>query len=168
MIPEWFRRMMGYPMAKMFYTANEAKTVLHCDDAALKQFCHTGQLREFRDGPRLMFKSDQVDLLAIETGLTQRTVNYQNGTIDGVGNILVKFDEAAMVGPDPETTGKMTDEEIANTAAELKEMLIKTNNLVARLRSNGVRVMARLSNSATPNNHERYVFDIEITRTVTY
>ena len=34
----------------------------------IKQFAREGRLREFRDGPRLMFKADQVEQLRSEIG----------------------------------------------------------------------------------------------------
>ena len=50
-------------MAKMFYTLEEAKTALAKSEDEIKQFAREGRLREFRDGPRLMFKADQVEHL---------------------------------------------------------------------------------------------------------
>ncbi|HLL89415.1 MAG TPA: hypothetical protein VK324_08935 [Tepidisphaeraceae bacterium] len=53
-------------MAKMFYTMDEAKAALAKSEEEIKQFAREGRLREFRDGPRLMFKSDQVENLKNE------------------------------------------------------------------------------------------------------
>lgn len=53
-------------MAKMFYTADETKAALGKDDDAIKRLTNDGRLREFRDGPRLMYKADQVDKLKTE------------------------------------------------------------------------------------------------------
>lgn len=53
-------------MAKMFYTLEEAKNVLGRNEEEIKQFAREGRLREFRDGPRLMFKADQVEQLRAE------------------------------------------------------------------------------------------------------
>lgn len=50
-------------MAKMFYTMEEAKTALGRTEDEIKTLTREGKLREFRDGPRLMFKADQVDAL---------------------------------------------------------------------------------------------------------
>src|SRR2546423_44962 len=55
-------------MAKMFYTLDEAKTALGRNEEDIKQLSREGRLREFRDGPRLMFKADQVDQLKAELG----------------------------------------------------------------------------------------------------
>jgi hypothetical protein len=50
-------------MAKMFYTLEETKAALGRNEEGIKQLSREGRLREFRDGPRLMFKADQVDSL---------------------------------------------------------------------------------------------------------
>ena len=53
-------------MAKMFYTMEEAKATLNKSEEEVKQYAREGRLREFRDGPRLMFKADQVEQLKSE------------------------------------------------------------------------------------------------------
>jgi hypothetical protein len=53
-------------MAKMFYTLEETKGTLSLNEEEIKQLSREGRLREFRDGPRLMFKADQVDNLKAE------------------------------------------------------------------------------------------------------
>src|SRR4051794_30884323 len=55
-------------MAKMFYTLEEAKTTLNKNEEEIKQLAREGKLREFRDGPRLMFKADQIEQLKGEMG----------------------------------------------------------------------------------------------------
>ncbi len=55
-------------MAKMFYTLDEAKAALGRNEEEIKQLAREGRLREFRDGPRLMFKADQVETLKNELG----------------------------------------------------------------------------------------------------
>lgn len=51
-------------MAKMFYTLEETAGKLGMSADEVKQLASSGQLQEFRDRDRLMFKVDQVDLLA--------------------------------------------------------------------------------------------------------
>lgn len=51
-------------MAKMFYTLEEASTKLGMSEEEVQNLAESGQLQEFRDRDRLMFKVDQVDLLA--------------------------------------------------------------------------------------------------------
>jgi hypothetical protein len=55
-------------MAKMFYTLDETKAALGQSEDQIKQLTRDGRLREFRDGPRLMFKADQVDALKSQIG----------------------------------------------------------------------------------------------------
>jgi hypothetical protein len=55
-------------MAKMFYTLDETKAALGQNEDQIKQLTREGRLREFRDGPRLMFKADQVDALRSQIG----------------------------------------------------------------------------------------------------
>jgi hypothetical protein len=50
-------------MAKMFYTLDETRAALGQSEDQIKTLTREGRLREFRDGPRLMFKADQVDAL---------------------------------------------------------------------------------------------------------
>ncbi len=51
-------------MAKMFYTLDEAAAKLGMDEAEVQSLAESGQLQEFRDREKLMFKVEQVDLLA--------------------------------------------------------------------------------------------------------
>jgi hypothetical protein len=72
-------------MAKMFYTLEEAKATLGKSEDEIKQFAREGRLREFRDGPRLMFKADQVEQLRAELGSGGDTVDL--GVSDSGGMI---------------------------------------------------------------------------------
>jgi hypothetical protein len=51
-------------MAKMFYTIDEVAQKLGKSVDDIKQMAKTGQIQEFRDRDKLMFKVDQIDLLA--------------------------------------------------------------------------------------------------------
>ena len=53
-------------MAKMFYTVDEVKTMLGLDDSAIRDLIQQDKLRELHDGPRRVFKADQVDALAAQ------------------------------------------------------------------------------------------------------
>lgn len=55
-------------MAKMFYSIEEAASKLGVSADAVKEMASSGKLAEFRDRDRLMFKVEQVDLLASATG----------------------------------------------------------------------------------------------------
>ncbi|MHC4768043.1 MAG: hypothetical protein ACYTEI_04950 [Planctomycetota bacterium] len=51
-------------MAKMFYTLDEVCEKLVKNEDEVKEMVRTGQIQEFRDRDKLMFKVEQVDLLA--------------------------------------------------------------------------------------------------------
>lgn len=55
-------------MAKMFYTADEVKTMLGLNDDSLRAMLQEGKLRELHDGSRRVFKASEVEALAAETG----------------------------------------------------------------------------------------------------
>ncbi len=74
-------------MAKMFYTLEEAQTALSKNEEEIKQFAREGRLREFRDGPRLMFKADQVEQLKSELGGAGGGDHVDLGTSDSGGLI---------------------------------------------------------------------------------
>ncbi|HVZ94375.1 MAG TPA: hypothetical protein VG797_07690 [Phycisphaerales bacterium] len=53
-------------MAKMFYSLEEAAQKLHKSPDEVRQMAARKEITEFRDGERLIFKVDQIDLLAGE------------------------------------------------------------------------------------------------------
>ncbi len=55
-------------MAKMFYTLDEAAQKLGIDIEKVKEMAASGQLQQFRDRDKLMFKRDQIDNLAGGSG----------------------------------------------------------------------------------------------------
>lgn len=56
------------PMAKLFYTLEETCTRLKKSEDEVTQMAQSGQLDEMRDGESVMFKRQQVDLLAGDSG----------------------------------------------------------------------------------------------------
>ena len=51
-------------MAKMFYTLEEVAQKLGKSEDEVREMASSGQIQEFRDRDKLMFKVDQIDLLA--------------------------------------------------------------------------------------------------------
>ena len=51
-------------MAKMFYTLEEVAQKLGKSEDEVKEMARSGLIQEFRDREKLMFKVDQIDLLA--------------------------------------------------------------------------------------------------------
>jgi hypothetical protein len=74
-------------MAKMFYTLDETQAALGKNEEEIKQYAREGRLREFRDGPRLMFKADQVEALKNELGLGGGAPAADMGPSDSGGPI---------------------------------------------------------------------------------
>jgi hypothetical protein len=98
-------------MAKMFYTLEEAQTALSKNEEEIKQFAREGRLREFRDGPRLMFKADQVEQLKSELGGGADHVDL--GTSDS-GGLIGLVD----TGSGPSGTGiTMTEADTGQSSA---------------------------------------------------
>ena len=63
-------------MAKMFYTEAETKYKLKTiDDNVFKSLVQEGELREFRDGKKILFKMDEVD------DLIEKRENAKNETV---------------------------------------------------------------------------------------
>jgi hypothetical protein len=55
-------------MAKMFYSLDEAAKKLGKSEGQVREMASKGQLTEFRDGDKLIFKVDQVNLVAGDAG----------------------------------------------------------------------------------------------------
>ena len=56
-------------MAGMFYSLKEAAERLNKTEKELKQIVKEGKLREFRDGPNVLFKVEEVEALMSDTGV---------------------------------------------------------------------------------------------------
>ena len=50
-------------MAGMFYSLQEAAEKLNKTEEEIKEIVQEGKLREFRDGPNLLFKVEEVEAL---------------------------------------------------------------------------------------------------------
>jgi len=57
-------------MAGMFYSLQEAAEKLSKTEEEIKQLSRAGRLREFRDGPNLLFRVDEVEALLSDTSIT--------------------------------------------------------------------------------------------------
>jgi len=56
-------------MAGMFYSSQEAAQKLNVTEEQLSELVKRGKLREFIDGPRVLFKVDEVDALMADKGI---------------------------------------------------------------------------------------------------
>ena len=57
-------------MAGMFYSLQEVAEKLNKTEEEVKEIIKQGRLREFRDGPNLLFKVDEVEALLSDTSIT--------------------------------------------------------------------------------------------------
>lgn len=67
-------------MAGMFYSLKQTASKLGVTEQEVRQMVKEGRLREFRDGPNLLFKIDEVEALAKE--LTSKASQPQGGPSD--------------------------------------------------------------------------------------
>ena len=77
-------------MAKMFYTLEEAAQKLAKSEDELRGMAERGEIQEFRDGDRLMFKRDQIDLLTDDDG---------SGEIDEGGDEILGLADSGELEP---------------------------------------------------------------------
>ena len=82
-------------MAKMFYTLEEVCEKLGKNEDEIKEMVRTGQIQEFRDRDKLMFKVEQVDLLA---GGEEDTsdVHLELEDTSGGSGVALKEEESAI------------------------------------------------------------------------
>ena len=73
-------------MAKMFYTIEEAAEKLGKSVDEVSEMAGSGQIQEFRDKDKIMFKVDQIDLLAISGD-------------DDLGDIPISLEESSELDP---------------------------------------------------------------------
>ncbi|MCA9290344.1 MAG: hypothetical protein KDA25_04390 [Phycisphaerales bacterium] len=85
-------------MAKMFYSLDEVTAKLGKSEDEIREMIASGQLSEFRDRDRLMFKVEQVDLLAggddepidnlsltLEDSVGGSGIDFQSGDTSSIG-----------------------------------------------------------------------------------
>lgn len=78
-------------MAKQFYTASEAQEKLGMTANELKELVRDGQLREFRDGGQVKYKTDDVDSLAENLATLSGSLTGTSGEL-----VLEPADETSM------------------------------------------------------------------------
>lgn len=92
-------------MAKMFYTIEETAERLGMSAEEVGELASSGQLQEFRDRDRLMFKVEQVDLLAGAEGMQEsdEIPLAESGALDalsssGTGSVFALEDSRESTG----------------------------------------------------------------------
>ncbi|MCC7146046.1 MAG: helix-turn-helix domain-containing protein [Phycisphaeraceae bacterium] len=96
-------------MAKMFYTLEEAAEKLKVEVEQVKSLATEGQLQQFRDRDKLMFKRDEVDALSENMPAIKSSGDSTGGPIDlasSTGSIPMDvMDDTAEISVDDSTTG---------------------------------------------------------------
>ena len=82
-------------MAKMFYSVEETCEKLGKSEDEIKGMVESGQLQEFRDREKLMFKVDQIDLLA---GTEDDTSEFQFGLEDSASGSGLDLADESIIG----------------------------------------------------------------------
>ena len=80
-------------MAKMFYSIEEAAQRLGKSVEAVQKMASSGQLQEFRDRDKLMFKREQVDLLAGDAGEVSISSNDKSGAGMGGSSLTLALED---------------------------------------------------------------------------
>ena len=89
-------------MAKMFYTLEEVCEKLGRSEDDVKEMVSTGQIQEFRDRDRLMFKVEQIDLLGAEEDTSEVHLELED---TGGGSALGLTDSGIPLVDSREATG---------------------------------------------------------------
>lgn len=100
-------------MAKMFYSLEEAADKLGKSTEEVRGLVENGQLQEFRDRDRLMFKREQVDLLAGDDASASAS-GFHLADSKGGSGLSLSLEDSGPIGlaPDPKS-GKSGSGEIA-------------------------------------------------------
>lgn len=93
-------------MAKMFYSIEEAAEKLGKSTDEVRGLVTSGQLQEFRDRDRLMFKREQVDLLAGDDASASAS-GFNLADSKGGSGLSLSLEDSGPIGlaPDPRAAG---------------------------------------------------------------
>ena len=129
-------------MAKMFYTAEEVKTMLGMDDEKVRSLVQEGKLRELHDGPRRVFKAEQVDALAaqapprapspLDTDATGFSLEMADSTAAGASGPAISADTALGAGD-----SQLDEDQLALGDTEASASAIGTGGGVLQLDGSG-------------------------------
>ena len=102
-------------MASMFYSIKEVAEKLGKSEDEVRQLVKAGRLREFRDGPNLLFKVDEVTALMSDTGLMEAGKYAEKSAAP-------KTEEETEVDSTPSTSsGQASSPQVEKTAAPTPE-----------------------------------------------
>jgi hypothetical protein len=83
-------------MAKMFYTMDEVCSKLEKTPEEITQMVSSGQIQEFRDRDRLMFKAEQIDMLAGDEDTGEVKLDLETGA--GLSGSGLSLEDESSIG----------------------------------------------------------------------
>lgn len=92
-------------MAKMFYTMDEVCEKLGKTQEEVTQMVSSGQIQEFRDRDRLMFKAEQIDLLAGDEDTGEVKLDLESGSGLSGSGLSLEDESSIGLGDSREGTG---------------------------------------------------------------
>jgi len=130
-------------MAGMFYSLEEAAKKLNKTEEELQEIVKDGKLREFRDGPNLLFKVEEVEALMSDTGipaseetpapelLEPEELALETSELEDLALEPPELEEPALEPPEPEEPALEPPEleEPALEPPELEEPALETSEL---------------------------------------
>ena len=115
-------------MAGMFYSLQEAAEKLNKTEDELKQIVKEGKLREFRDGPNLLFKVEEVEALMSDTGVMPSEQAPEPEALESEALELEALESEAL---SPEAPSPETPESEAPAPEDLEEELLAPSEQAA-------------------------------------
>ncbi len=108
-------------MAKMFYSLEETAAKLGKSEAEVRQMASNNEITEFRDGDRLIFKVDQIDLLVGDDENNASDMSSMIPLMDtNAGSAIADSPMAPAAPAAPADTG-MTSEEVEGSSIGLED-----------------------------------------------
>lgn len=98
-------------MAGMFYTLIEVAEKLGRSEDQIRQMVQDGKLREFRDGPKLLFKKDEVDAMAGQGDVPDDTLGLEDDAAEGSTFGLASDEDISQVEGAEETEPISSDDD---------------------------------------------------------
>ena len=111
-------------MASMFYSIKEVAEKLGKSEDDVRQLVKAGRLREFRDGPNLLFKVDEVTALLNDTGLMMAKKETDSALSPQAEKPAAPEAEEAVEIEKPVTEEKRAPMPTPQTEAQAEEILL--------------------------------------------
>ena len=105
-------------MAGMFYSLQEVTEKLNKTKEEIEELVRNGRLREFRDGPNLLFKIDEVEALMSDTGVMASEQSPAQPQEQTEEEQIFPEPEPTQIPPAPIAEDELIDEDTAAVADE--------------------------------------------------